>query len=99
MASVTLVNLNRILVPTVAPYAIDIIGSALQDAGHAVEVLDLTPADDPVAAIHAYFDVSSPDLVGVTLRNTGDLYFPSFLDLPDQGSFLPEHGRLLSAIK
>ena len=37
--------------------------------------------------------------MGLTLRNTGDLYFPSFLDQPARGSFLPEQGRLIAAIK
>lgn len=98
MANVSLVNLNRILVPPIGPYAIDILGSALEAAGHSVEVLDLTPQEDPLQAIDEHFSYTKPDLVGITLRNTGDLYFPSFLDLPNKGSFLPEHGRLIARI-
>lgn len=99
MAKVSLINLNRVIVPPIAPYAIDILGSALEAAGHSVEVLDLTPQENPAEAIDEYFSHVRPDLVGITLRNTGDLYFPSFLDLPDKGSFLPEHGKLIARIK
>ena len=35
----------------------------------------------------------------MSLRNTGDIYFPSFLDLPTKGSFLEEHHRLISRIR
>lgn len=99
MANVTLVNLNQIAVPPVAPYAIDILGSALSVAGHGVEVLDLCGAEHPESRIAEYFGRSSPDIVGLTLRNTGDLYFPSFLDLSSRGSFLADHARLVAAIK
>ena len=99
MARVTLVNLNRIQVPPIGPYAIDILGSALEEAGHDVGVLDLTPAEDPMEAIDSYFQKYVPDLVGMSLRNTGDVYFPSFLDLPNKGSFLEEHQMLISRIR
>ena len=55
MASVTLVNLNRVTIPPVAPYAIDILASALVDARHDVETLDLCGAADPERTIAAYF--------------------------------------------
>ncbi|NOZ80994.1 MAG: radical SAM protein [DPANN group archaeon] len=99
MTDVVLVNLNRILVPPIAPYALDVLGSALRQEGHDVEILDLTLTDDPSASIDSYFQRSRPELVALTLRNTHDLYFPSFFDLPEKGSFLPEHHRLVDRIK
>lgn len=98
MASVLLINLNRVQIPLVAPYALDVLGSALAEGGHDVEVLDLNLASDPLQAIDARLGGDVPDLVGVTLRNTGDLYFPSWLDLPSRGSFLPDHAVLLARI-
>ena len=55
LAKVALVNLNRIQIPPIGPYAIDILGSALEEAGHDVGVLDLTPAEDPIESIDSYF--------------------------------------------
>src|SRR2546423_6246784 len=72
---VVLVNLNLIKVPAIAPYALDVLGSALEAAGHQVDVLDLCPSSDPVSSIHEYFSAQTPDLVGLSLRNAGDLYF------------------------
>lgn len=95
---VTLVNLNLIRVPAIAPYAIDVLGSALEHSGHAVQVLDLCRADDPVEAIHQYFSAHQADLVGVSMRNAHDGYLPSIFDLKERGSFLPSHRRLLEAM-
>src|SRR5262245_21588029 len=99
MSTITLVNLNRIAVPLVAPYALDVLGSALAAGGHEVDVLDLNFETDPRAAIAERFRRDIPDVVAVTLRNTGDLYFPSFLDLESRGSYLPGHAALVGAIK
>lgn len=98
MASVLLVNLNRIQVPLVAPYALDVLGSALADGGHDVDVLDLNLEAEPLDAIDRRLTDVAPDLVALTLRNTGDLYFPSWLDLPSRGSFLDDHARLIRRI-
>lgn len=98
MAMVTLVNLNQIDIPLVAPYALDVLASALTDGGHDVAVLDLNLERDPRAAIDAHFRRRAPDLVGVSLRNTGDLYFPSLFDLPTHGSCLQSHAALIGAI-
>jgi hypothetical protein len=99
MSTVTLINLNRITVPLVAPYALDVLGSALAAGGHDVDVLDLNVESDPSAAIARRFRDEIPDVVAITLRNTGDLYFPSFLDLDSRGSCLPDHDALIGAIK
>lgn len=99
MAVVTVVNLNQIQVPRVAPYAIDVLASTLTEAGHDVAVLDLNLETDPIAAIAAHFRRRAPDLVGLSMRNTGDLFFPSVLHLPTHGSYLESHGQLIAAVK
>lgn len=96
---VTLINLNLVKIPAIAPYAIDILGSALDAAGHEVDVLDLCPEDDPVRALRAYFETYEPGLVGLSMRNAVDLYFPSMFDLPEKGSFLGSHKRVIDVIK
>ena len=96
---VVLVNLNLISVPAIAPYALDVLGSSLEADGHEVDILDLCPEGDAISAIHSYFMAHEPDLVGLSMRNAGDLYFPSLLDLQDKGSFLVSHRTLIDVIK
>jgi tryptophan 2-C-methyltransferase len=96
---ILLVNMNLITVPAIAPYALDVLGSSLSAAGQNVDILDLCPTADPVGTIHKYFGQQEPDLVGLSMRNAGDLYFPSLLDLRDQGSFLKSHGTIVDAVK
>lgn len=99
MANVTLVNPNLIQAPAVAPYALDILATALSEKGHDIEILDLTPrAQDWEKEVDKHFNRNSPDFVGITLRNAWDLYFPSFCSLPEQGSFLPSHKRIVDRI-
>lgn len=95
----TLINLNLVKIPAIAPYAIDILGSALDAAGHEVDVLDLCPEEDPFLALRRYFETHEPGLVGLSMRNAVDLYFPSMFDLPEKGSFLESHKRLIDVIK
>ena len=96
---VLLVNLNLVQQPAVAPYALDILATSLTNNGHDVDILDLTPqADNWELAVDNHFSGNSPDFVGITLRNAWDLYFPSLYSLPDQGSFLPSHRRVIDRI-
>lgn len=99
MARVVLVNMSLVRVPAIGPYAIDILGSALEERGHQVDVLDLTRSDDGIDAIPAYFSSAAPDLVGLTMRNRFDLYFPSLGKHEDDGSFLASHLRVIQRIK
>ena len=73
---VALANTNRIK-PPIAPIGLEYVAEALNAAGHSVEVLDLCWADDLNSAIAGFFDRTSFDLVGVTLRNTDDSAFTS----------------------
>lgn len=88
--------MDQIRVPLVAPYALDVLASTLCASGQDVEVLDLNLAADPAQAIDEYFRRSSPDLVALTMRNTGDLFFP-ILDLPNAGPCLPDNARLVGS--
>lgn len=97
-----LVNANLIRVPSIAPYAIDVLGTALEDAGHDVAVCDLgaPPSDgDELAPIDAAIADVRPDYVLVSLRNTSDLILPSLHDLPTHGSFLHDHRRVLDRVR
>ncbi|GAA2292062.1 hypothetical protein GCM10010234_36520 [Streptomyces hawaiiensis] len=71
---VTLVNPNQIY-PPIAPYALDVLTTALEAAGFEVHVLDLTfHLDDWKQVLREYFQARRPLLVGVTCRNTDTVY-------------------------
>ena len=88
---VTLVNPNFVQ-PGVTPYALDILGTYLEEAGFTVEVLDLTfrRGDWGLAE---YFASRRPLLVGVTIRNAGSV------QPQEQRVFLPEHRAVIDAIR
>ncbi len=73
---VVLINANEMR-PPVAPIALDYIGAALQGAGFAVHLVDLTFAGDAAAAIAEGLGEGDPLAVGITCRNTEDCYWPS----------------------
>jgi len=98
---VILVNANLIRVPPIGPYALDVLGTALEDAGHDVAVCDLARAqthDDALRSIDASLSAVRPDAVAVSLRNTSDLFFPSFHDAPNRGSFIQSHEEVIKRI-
>ncbi len=72
----TLVNTNRMR-PLVAPIGLDYVGAAVRGAGIEVALVDLALAEDPGAALAAHFAATSPRLVGVTIRNVDDCFWPS----------------------
>ncbi|GAA3653952.1 tryptophan 2-C-methyltransferase [Streptomyces chitinivorans] len=72
--TVTLVNPNQIY-PPIAPYALDVLTTALEAAGFEAHVLDLTfHLDDWPRVLKEYFRAHRPLLVGVTCRNTDTVY-------------------------
>ncbi|HVH47500.1 MAG TPA: radical SAM protein [Labilithrix sp.] len=97
-ANVTLVNLNLVRVPAIAPYALDVLGTSLEDAGHSVQILDLTRTDAPFQAIAVHFALDEPDVVALTMRNNFDIYFPSYGNVEADGSFLSSHARVIEKI-
>ncbi|WP_432000677.1 tryptophan 2-C-methyltransferase [Streptomyces sioyaensis] len=71
---ITLINPNQIY-PPIAPYALDVLTTALEAEGFDTHVLDLTfHVGDWKQALRDYFDGSRPLLVGVTCRNTDTVY-------------------------
>ncbi len=72
----TLVNTNR-MQPLIAPIGLDYVAGAARSAGIEAEVLDLALADDPDAALRDHFAARDPPLVGLTLRNVDDCFWPS----------------------
>lgn len=89
---VALVNTNRIK-PPIAPIGLEYVAEALNAAGHDVRVLDLCWTDDWDAAIARFFDATSFNLVGVTLRNTDDCAFTS------RQSFLGEFADMVHTVR
>lgn len=71
-----LVNGNRMR-PPIGPIGLDYIAGAVRRAGFSVDVADLCLADDPEKALRSAFAGASPRLVGVTLRNVDDCFWPS----------------------
>jgi radical SAM superfamily enzyme YgiQ (UPF0313 family) len=72
----TLINTNR-MQPPIGPIALDYIAASAKEAGIDVEVVDLCFADDPSKMLRGYFATHSPQLVGLSFRNTEDCFWPS----------------------
>ncbi|MDO8673315.1 MAG: radical SAM protein [Dehalococcoidia bacterium] len=92
MSLVILINPNQ-MKPAVAPLALDYLGSALQRAGHEVEVVDLCWSANPLAEIRHRLEGERVAAVGFTIRNTDDTYFAS------QDYFLPKYRAMIEAVK
>jgi tryptophan 2-C-methyltransferase len=89
---VTLINTNRML-PPIAPVGLDYCAGSLRRAGAAVDLLDLCLAEDPAKAIRSCFAQRAPDLVGLSLRNVDDCFWPS------GASFLPALDEIIAAVR
>ncbi|MFE0461460.1 tryptophan 2-C-methyltransferase [Kitasatospora sp. NPDC058965] len=90
---VTLVNPNKVH-PPIAPYALDVLTTALERAGFTVDVLDLTfRRQEWQGCLDAYFATRRPLLVGVTVRNTDTVY--AF----EQRPFVGEHKEIIDAVR
>lgn len=79
---ILLINANRLRDPIpVIPLGVCAVASALEAAGHQVEVLDLCFALMPARSVRRALSHFRPDIVGVTIRNidTGSGYRPEFL--------------------
>jgi len=72
----TLINTNR-MVPPIGPVGLDYVAASVRKAGIDVDVLDLCLCDDPDAALQNYFANHSPELIGISFRNTDDSFWPS----------------------
>jgi len=72
----TLINTNR-MEPLIAPIGLDYVAGAAAAEGLRVDVLDLALEADPRAAMRRYFQAHEPRLVGLSLRNADDCFWPS----------------------
>ncbi|MFC1781434.1 B12-binding domain-containing radical SAM protein [Planctomycetota bacterium] len=88
----TLINTNR-MSPPVGPIGLDYIASSLQKAGMDVEILDLCLVEKPGEVMTEYFSGRSPELVGVTFRNSDDCFWPS------ADWFVPDFKEILTRIR
>ena len=74
--NILLINPNREQMPwPVVPVGLAFVASALSDAGHAVDFLDLTFARDLGRAVRDRLRASQPDLVAVGIRNLDNCNF------------------------
>jgi radical SAM superfamily enzyme YgiQ (UPF0313 family) len=64
------------MVPPIGPIALDYIGASAREAGIDVEIVDLCLADDPSKMLQDHFAAHSPELVGISFRNTDDCFWP-----------------------
>jgi radical SAM superfamily enzyme YgiQ (UPF0313 family) len=71
----TVININR-MAPPIAPIGLDYVAGATRRSGVEVELLDLGMAARPDAEMSRYFADRRPDLVGVSLRNVDDCFWP-----------------------
>jgi len=88
----TLINTNRML-PPIAPVGLDYLAEAVRRAGFEVDLLDLCLADDHHAALAEYFADHRPELVGASLRNVDDCFWPS------GASFLPDLKQIVDTVR
>ncbi len=71
----TLINTNR-MVPPIGPIALDYIAASARKGGIDVEIVDLCLTDDPLKMLQEHFAAHSPQLVGISFRNTDDCFWP-----------------------
>lgn len=88
----TLINTNRMR-PPIAPLGLDYVGGALERAGIDFELIDLTWADEPAEIVAGHFRSARPELVGLSLRNVDDSFWPSAC------SFLPQLEAVVQTVR
>jgi tryptophan 2-C-methyltransferase len=87
-----LVNSNR-LEPPIAPLGLDYVANAARDCSVPTEVIDLGLAEGRWATELARLGALSPRLVGVSLRNVDDCFWPSAT------SYLPEACQIIERVR
>lgn len=88
----TLINTNRML-PPIAPIGLDYVAGAVRQAGFEVEILDLCMVENPRDVLAEYFATREPELIGLSLRNVDDCFWPS------GAWFLPQVQETIAAIR
>ncbi len=90
--NIALINSNRIK-PPIGPLGLEYLAEVLAVSGHNIEILDLCWENDWCKAINKFFNNKVFNLVGITLRNTDDCYYPSCQ------SFIPEFCDLVKSLR
>jgi radical SAM superfamily enzyme YgiQ (UPF0313 family) len=72
----TLINTNT-MTPPIAPVGLEYVAEATIQAGMDVDILDLCLTKDRTRALSEYFSMHSPDLIGLSVRNADDCFWPS----------------------
>ena len=88
----TLINTN-LMQPAIAPIGLDYVACAARTAGIETHIVDLCLAEDPDAALRGHFQTHSPALVGLSVRNVDDSFWPS------AQSFLPPLKDLVGKLR
>jgi radical SAM superfamily enzyme YgiQ (UPF0313 family) len=79
--------------PSIGPIGLDYIACAARATGVETDIVDLCFADDPTKKLTDYFSKNSPELVGISVRNSDDCFWPS-------GEwFIPDLADTVSLIK
>lgn len=65
------------MAPLIGPIGLDYVSTSVEKAGIDVEVVDLGLADQPEKAVKDYFSTREPELIGLSLRNADDCFWPS----------------------
>jgi len=71
-----LINFNT-MVPAIGPIGLDYVGGAACEAGIEVEVIDLCLEDDGGQALGSFLAERRPRLIGISLRNVDDCFWPN----------------------
>jgi len=87
-----LINTNRMR-PPIAPIGLDYLAGAARAAGIEARLCDLGLDTNPDAALVNFFQQKQPSLVGLTLRNADDSFWPS------AASFVEELRDRVSAVR
>jgi len=80
---ILLINPNRYRTPPVPPLGLEYLENALRYSRHECRICDLCFADDTVAALDNDIEHYSPDIAGMTIRNTDTVIYQNnlfFLD-------------------
>jgi len=91
--TILLINPNTRREPPVIPLGLEIVGSALERAGHVVEILDLCFESDPMGAAAETVRRVRPLFAGITIRNVDSAIFDN------NEYFMPGITKVVQAVK
>ena len=91
---VLIISSSREVTPDpVYPIGAAYVASAVRDAGHTVDILDVLFVDDPLTAIVEKIASFEPDIVGMSIRNIDNVAYPLIV------SYMYENIEAIKAIR